>query len=130
MTPASALTVFIIDDDAAARESIEGLPKSMSIPMDHAWLGVISIRPTARTLLYAELVTSLLELKARNFYIVLAGEKHRGQVLKVIRKHLKPDQRIFVGVITPTERYMEAPEGVRVRSFELGEKRRWCYVDG
>ena len=52
------------------------------------------------------------------------------QVLKVIRKHLKPNQRIFVGVITPIDRYLEAPEEVRVRSFEPGENWRWCYVDG
>jgi 5-methyltetrahydropteroyltriglutamate--homocysteine methyltransferase len=53
-----------------------------------------------------------------------------GQVLKVMRKHLKPDQRIFVGVITPIERYIEAPKEVRVRTFEPGEKWRRCYVDG
>jgi len=66
---------------------------------------------------YAELVPSLFELKAGNCYIALAGEQDGRQVLKVIRKHLKPDQRIFVGVITPIDRYIKAPEEVRVRPF-------------
>ena len=36
-----------------------------------------------------------------NFYIALAGEKDRARVLKIIRDHMKPDQRVFVGVISP-----------------------------
>src|SRR6202171_5596239 len=44
---------------------------------------------------YAQLLPSLLGLKAGNFYIALAGERDPRQVLKIIRKHLKPDQRIF-----------------------------------
>jgi hypothetical protein len=39
----------------------------------------------------------------------LAGEQDGGQVLNVIRKHVKPDQRIFVGVNTPIDRHIEAP---------------------
>jgi 5-methyltetrahydropteroyltriglutamate--homocysteine methyltransferase len=39
---------------------------------------------------YAELPPSLFELKAGNFCIALAGEQDSRQVLKVIRKHLKP----------------------------------------
>src|ERR1700716_2764161 len=50
---------------------------------------------------YADLLPSLLGLKAGNFYIALAGEQDRRHVLKIIRKYLKPDQRIFVGVIAP-----------------------------
>src|SRR5206468_6054933 len=52
---------------------------------------------------YAELLPSLFELKAANFYIALAGERDRRPVLKIIRKYLKSDQRIFVGVIAPIE---------------------------
>jgi hypothetical protein len=66
---------------------------------------------------YAELVPSLFELKVENCYMALAGEQDGRQVLDVIRKHLIPDQRIFVGVITPIDRYIEAPEEVRVRWF-------------
>src|SRR6202011_4132039 len=50
---------------------------------------------------YAELLPSLFELKARNFYIALAGEPDRRHVLKIIRKYLNPDRRIFVGVVAP-----------------------------
>src|SRR5260370_40996404 len=46
---------------------------------------------------YAELLPSLFELKAGNFYIALAGERDRRHVLTIIRKYLKPDRRIFVG---------------------------------
>ena len=35
---------------------------------------------------YAELLPSLFELKAGNFYIALAGEKDRVRVLKIIRE--------------------------------------------
>jgi hypothetical protein len=66
---------------------------------------------------YAKLVPSLFELKVGNCYIALAGDQVGRQVLKVIHKHLKPDQRIFVGVIAPIDRYIEAPEEVRGRSF-------------
>ena len=36
---------------------------------------------------YAELLPSLFELKAGNFYIALAGEKDPSRVLKIIREH-------------------------------------------
>jgi 5-methyltetrahydropteroyltriglutamate--homocysteine methyltransferase len=52
---------------------------------------------------YADLLPSLFELKAGNFYIALAGEPDRRHVLKIIRKYLKPDQRVFVGVIAPSD---------------------------
>jgi 5-methyltetrahydropteroyltriglutamate--homocysteine methyltransferase len=71
---------------------------------------------------------SLFELKAGNFYIALVGELDRRQVLKIIRKYLKPDQRIFVGVIAPIDPHIETPEEVRDRSFEPDQNWRWCYV--
>jgi 5-methyltetrahydropteroyltriglutamate--homocysteine methyltransferase len=48
---------------------------------------------------YAVLPPSLFELKTRPFYIAVAGGQDGPQVPIVIGKHLKPDQRIFVGVI-------------------------------
>jgi len=44
---------------------------------------------------YAELLPSLFELRAGNFYIALAGEPDPARVLKIIAEHIKPDQRIF-----------------------------------
>jgi 5-methyltetrahydropteroyltriglutamate--homocysteine methyltransferase len=70
---------------------------------------------------YAELLPSLFELKAGNFYIALAGEPDRRHVLNIIRKRLKPDQRIFVGVIAPMDPHIETPEEVRDRVLEASE---------
>ena len=41
---------------------------------------------------YADLLPSLFELRATNFYIALAGEKDRVNVLEIIRAHLKPEE--------------------------------------
>ena len=70
---------------------------------------------------YARLLPSLLGLKAGNFYIALAAEPDRRHVLKIIRKHLKPEQRIFIGVIAPTVPRVETPEEVRDRVLEASE---------
>ncbi len=70
---------------------------------------------------YAELLPSLFELKAGNFYIALAGERDRRHALKIIRKYLKPDQLIFVGVTAPTDPRIETPEEVRDRVLEALE---------
>jgi 5-methyltetrahydropteroyltriglutamate--homocysteine methyltransferase len=70
---------------------------------------------------YSELLPSLFQLKVGNFYIALAGEKNRAHVLRIIRQYLKPDQRVFVGVISPIDRRIETPEEVRVRVLEAAE---------
>jgi 5-methyltetrahydropteroyltriglutamate--homocysteine methyltransferase len=70
---------------------------------------------------YADLLPSLFELKAGNFYIALAGERDRRHALTVIRKYLRPDQRIFVGVIAPVDPHIETPEEVRDRVLEAAE---------
>lgn len=67
---------------------------------------------------YAELLPSLFELKAGNFYIALAGETDRVRVLKIIRQYLKPDQRVFVGVVAPIDERVETPEEIRDRVLE------------
>jgi 5-methyltetrahydropteroyltriglutamate--homocysteine methyltransferase len=70
---------------------------------------------------YAALLPSLFELMVGNFYIALAGEKDRGRVLKVIRDHMKPGQRIFVGVVAPIDPRVETPEEVRDRVLEAAQ---------
>ena len=70
---------------------------------------------------YAELLPSLFELKAGNFYVALAGEQDRVRVLKIIRDYMKPDQRIFVGVIATIDPHVETPEEVRDRILEAAE---------
>jgi 5-methyltetrahydropteroyltriglutamate--homocysteine methyltransferase len=67
---------------------------------------------------YADLLPSLFQLQAGNFYIALAGEQDRRRVLQIIRQHLKPDQRAFVGVVSPIDPRVETPEEVRDRVLE------------
>jgi 5-methyltetrahydropteroyltriglutamate--homocysteine methyltransferase len=70
---------------------------------------------------YADLLPSLFELRAGNFYIALAGEKDRERVLKIIRQYLKPDQRVFIGVVSPIDPRIESPEEVRDRVLEAAK---------
>ena len=67
---------------------------------------------------YAELLPSLFELNAGNFYVALAGEKDRVRVLKIIRQHLKAEQRVFIGVVAPIDPRIETPEEIRDRILE------------
>lgn len=70
---------------------------------------------------YAELLPSLFQLKVRNFYIALAGEKDRKHVLQIIRKYMKPEHRIFIGVVAPIDPHIETAEEVRDRILEAAE---------
>jgi len=70
---------------------------------------------------YAELLPSLFELEAGNFYIALAGEKDRVRALEIIRDHMKPDQRGFVGVVAPIDPRVETPEEIRDRVLEAAK---------
>jgi 5-methyltetrahydropteroyltriglutamate--homocysteine methyltransferase len=70
---------------------------------------------------YAELLPSLFQLRAGNFYIALAGERDRANVLKIIRQYMKPGQRVFVGVVAPIDPHIESPEEVRDRILEAAE---------
>ena len=67
---------------------------------------------------YAGLLPSLFQLNVGNFYIALAGEKDRLHALKTIRQHIKPDHRVFVGVVAPIDPRVETPEEVRDRVLE------------
>jgi 5-methyltetrahydropteroyltriglutamate--homocysteine methyltransferase len=67
---------------------------------------------------YSELLPSLFELQVGNFYIALAGEKDRVHALKVIRKYMKPDQRVFIGVVSPIDPRVETPEEIHDRILE------------
>jgi 5-methyltetrahydropteroyltriglutamate--homocysteine methyltransferase len=70
---------------------------------------------------YAELLPSLFELNVGSFYIALAGETDRPRVLKTIREYIRPDQRIFVGVVAPIDPHIETPEEVRDRVLEAAQ---------
>jgi 5-methyltetrahydropteroyltriglutamate--homocysteine methyltransferase len=70
---------------------------------------------------YADLLPTLFGLQAGRFYIQLASEKDRGKVLEIIKRHMRPGQRIFVGVIDPIDPRVESPEEVRDRVLEAAE---------
>ena len=70
---------------------------------------------------YAALLPSLFQLMAGNLYIALAGEEDRVRVLKIIRDHMKTDQRVFVGVVAPIDPRVETPEEVRDRVLEAAQ---------
>jgi 5-methyltetrahydropteroyltriglutamate--homocysteine methyltransferase len=70
---------------------------------------------------YANLLPRFFELKAGNFYVALACEEDPRRVLKIIRKYLKPNRRVFVGVIAPNRVGIESAEEVRDRVLEASE---------
>ena len=67
---------------------------------------------------YAELLPSLFQLHVPNFYIALAGETDRPRVLRIIREHLRPEHRVFVGVVAPIDPRIETAQEVRERVLE------------
>lgn len=64
---------------------------------------------------YGELLPDLFQLQADNFYVQMASEKDPHRVLGIIKQHLKPQQRVFVGVINVISNDIESPEIVRDR---------------
>jgi 5-methyltetrahydropteroyltriglutamate--homocysteine methyltransferase len=70
---------------------------------------------------YAELLPSLLQLDLTSFYVALAGERDRRRVLRIIREHLRPGQRVFVGVVSPIAPEVESPQQVCERVLEAAE---------
>jgi 5-methyltetrahydropteroyltriglutamate--homocysteine methyltransferase len=73
---------------------------------------------------YADLLPSLFQLNVTSFYIALAGESDRTRVLKIIRQHIQPEHRVFVGVVAPIDPRIETAEEVRDRVLEAAE-----YID-
>jgi 5-methyltetrahydropteroyltriglutamate--homocysteine methyltransferase len=67
---------------------------------------------------YAEFLPLLFQLNVGNFCIALSGEKDRVGVLKMIREHMKPGQRVFAGVVSPIKPRIDTPEEVRDRVIE------------
>jgi 5-methyltetrahydropteroyltriglutamate--homocysteine methyltransferase len=70
---------------------------------------------------YAELLPSLFRLKAGNFYMQLASEKNPDRVLNIVKAHLQPGQRVYVGVIDVLDSRVETPETVRDRLLRAAQ---------
>jgi 5-methyltetrahydropteroyltriglutamate--homocysteine methyltransferase len=75
---------------------------------------------------YEQLLPSLFQLRAGRFYVALAGEPDRARVLRIIQRHLKPDQMVFVGVIATIDPRVETTQDVRDRVLEAA---RYIPVD-
>ncbi len=70
---------------------------------------------------YAEFLPLLFQLNVGYFCIALAGERDRPRVLKIIQAHMKPDQQIFVGVVSPIDPRIDTAEEVRDRVIEASK---------
>lgn len=67
---------------------------------------------------YGELLPALFRLDVDNFYIQLASENDRTQVLRILGDQATGSRRIFVGVVDPIDPRVETPEEVRDRVLE------------
>lgn len=70
---------------------------------------------------YADLLPSLFQLKAGNFYLEYAGESDKRSVLNSIRENLQQHQRIFLGVTNVLNPRVETPEEIRDTILEAAE---------
>ena len=70
---------------------------------------------------YAVLIPRLFGIRVTNFYLQLASEPDRRRVLGIVREHLRPGQRVFIGVIDPIDARVETPDTVRDRVLEAAE---------
>jgi 5-methyltetrahydropteroyltriglutamate--homocysteine methyltransferase len=70
---------------------------------------------------YADLLPTLMQLDVGRFYLQIASEKDPGSVLEIVKEHLRPGQRVFVGVIDPIDPIIETPEQVRDRVLDAAE---------
>ncbi|CAF2617864.1 unnamed protein product [Rotaria sp. Silwood2] len=70
---------------------------------------------------YTLMLPDLFRLNLTNFYLQLSSEKNRIKVLKCIQKHMKPNHRIFIGVIDPINPAIETAEMVRDQILEAAQ---------
>jgi 5-methyltetrahydropteroyltriglutamate--homocysteine methyltransferase len=70
---------------------------------------------------YAALLPELFAINVGTVYVMLAGEDDRTTALELVAEHLRPDQRIFVGVIDPIDPHVESAEEVCDRVLEAAK---------
>lgn len=63
---------------------------------------------------YKYLLPTLFEINAGSFYVAMKGEqeKEKEKTLELIGSIIKPNQRVFIGVIDPISAHVETPEEV------------------
>ena len=67
------------------------------------------------------MIPDLFQLHLTNFYLQLASEKAPLRILKCVQQFLRPEHRIFVGVIDPLSSKVESVETVRDRVLEAAQ---------
>lgn len=70
---------------------------------------------------YGELIPLLMSLDVGAFYMQMASEEHPEAVLRLIGEHIKPNQRIYVGVIDVINEEVESAETVCDRVLAAAE---------
>jgi 5-methyltetrahydropteroyltriglutamate--homocysteine methyltransferase len=67
---------------------------------------------------YAGLLPDLFQLSVGRFYLQMASEPDKKRVLTIIRKFIRPEHLVFIGVIDPINPAIETPSQVRDRILE------------
>lgn len=70
---------------------------------------------------YSNLLPLLFDLNATNFYLEYAGENDKRAVLESIREHIKPFQKVFLGVTNVLDPRIETAEEIRDAILEAAE---------
>lgn len=70
---------------------------------------------------YRELIPLLMTLDVGSFYMQMASETDPIRALETVRQHLRPHQRVFVGVIDVIDENVESPETVRDRVLQAAD---------
>jgi len=70
---------------------------------------------------YAGLLPRLFKLNVTNFYLQMASERNRDQVLQAVRNVIQPQHRVFVGVIDPIDPRLETPDEVCARLLQAAK---------
>jgi 5-methyltetrahydropteroyltriglutamate--homocysteine methyltransferase len=70
---------------------------------------------------YSELLPLFFQLSAGNFYLEYAGEKDKIPVLESIREHIRPGQRVFLGVTDVLNPRIETPQEIRDLILQAAE---------
>lgn len=67
---------------------------------------------------YTSFLPVLFDLNVTDFYLQLASEPDHEKILKTISQYIKPQQRVFIGVIDVNSPEIESAEKVRDRILE------------
>ncbi|CAF1607901.1 unnamed protein product [Didymodactylos carnosus] len=70
---------------------------------------------------YTLMLPDVFQLHLTNFYLQLSSEKDHVKILKCIQQHIKPNHRIFLGVIDPINPEIETAQIVRDRVLEAAQ---------